>query len=91
MATVSDLRLAALNGEGYLGTVSDATNSWLADATGQEGSTNDLWAALFDIESVPAGSFNDRQFIWFSLFGAVGETLVDRSVNYWQLRFDNLP
>ena len=91
MATLNDLRLATLKAEGYGDHTNDAVNNWLAAATGQEGTTKDLWDALFDVENIDAGSFNDRQFTFFGLFGAVGETLNDIELNYWQNRFNDLP
>ncbi len=87
MAHVNDekyrkLSLALAKG----GHIRDLEDEWLLGQLGAytgPANVNDLWMALFDVDLIAAGQFNDRAYAWLASKGHTQGALNDRWLAYW--------
>jgi len=73
--------VAALNKEGFLGGYNGALDSWFKS----EGATD--WDSYWDLQSVPAGNYNDRYSAWLTSLGFAQNNLNGQQLAYWAARF----
>ena len=84
MQQINDLIFQKLSA--FEGSVDDKINSWLANETGQQGDTADLWTLMFQQAGIDTQR-NDAAYAWLELQGHTEPALGDRWYTYWSSPF----
>ncbi len=87
MMQINDAITAKLNGEGFAGGVNDSQVAWLQSLLiTTVADLNTLWGLYLNSQSVVPfnAHLNDRKFTWYTGQGAIGDSLPDTALDYWE-------